>query len=300
MEHFDNGIYRYTHSKKNKFLENLPEAMQMTTSTAESVTLLLLLGYVKHKKNDDSKYQLQKYDFTKIPSRKVSFTNESLNVAFSEIINFDENSDPFVNYITNNRKNKFIYERLLFELTAFFEKKDKSSIASFVHLYRALELISYSFPMVFVTKSRNITGSYDQLKKYFNGNKESELKFFERFIDELFKGEDMLLRVSFEIDLSLVDNSTLFFQDIKNIYKLSEKSKIRLDEDHAILHVPFANFIGFFITTRNRFFHMSIGNGQNNFNSIKIDIEQYFKIINPIILNWLSIIIFKISAEGCQ
>ena len=81
---------------------------------------------------------------------------------------------------------------MLSELTSAIVWLNSSPIESFVHIYRTLEFMSYSFPMIYASKSMDYRGSYEHLKKFMNGDSDGELKFFKTFLKELFKNNILL------------------------------------------------------------------------------------------------------------
>lgn len=89
-------------------------------------------------------------------------------------------------YITSNRRNHFVHGELLSELTNALIWLETSPIESFVHIYRTLEFISYSFPLIYASKSMDYRGSYEKLKKFMSGDSDGELKFLKTFLKELF------------------------------------------------------------------------------------------------------------------
>ncbi|MDR1702394.1 MAG: hypothetical protein LBR56_06435, partial [Sporomusaceae bacterium] len=101
------------------------------------------------------------------------------------------------------------------------------------------------------------------------------------------------LNYKFEINLSLSNPLDNLKRDCAKVY-----TDFPYVIENGILELKFDNVIDFFIITRNRFFHMLIGQDKENFSSIDYDIGEYFHSINPYMLNWLSIIIQKISVYG--
>ena len=102
-------------------------------------------------------------------------------------------------YIRHNRRNHFVHEEVLSELTGAIVWMETSPIESFVHIYRALEFISYSFPLIYASKSMDYRGSYEKLKKYMSGERAGELNFFKLFLKELFKNSILF---DYEFDIS--------------------------------------------------------------------------------------------------
>ena len=56
------------------------------------------------------------------------------------------------------------------------------------------------------------------------------------------------------------------------------------------MKIRFANIIDLVITLRNRYFHMLLGKGTDNFYDINYDKRKLFEAVNPVFINWLTMI----------
>ena len=290
------GIYEYIERFSDVKQDKLPLSMQLPTASSEAILLRLMLGQIHLKKNTFhvvkplTNYMLLPYYKTK------SLSYRDLNNVFSNsdsAIDVIDKKEIMNRYFTLNRKNHYIHEKALYEISSFYISQTQSPIAAFAHLYRCLEFIAYSFPMIYAAKSRDYTGSFADLKKFLSGNATGELGFFKKFLDALFNDETTTLDYKFEMSIEMSTPLYLLENDCRSIYK-----DLPYEIESGIMHVKFKDMLTFFITTRNHFFHMLVGNGQVNFSSIEYDINEYFESINPHILNWLSIIIQKIMVFG--
>jgi hypothetical protein len=295
------GIYEY----KDRFLDEkqkkLPSLMQLPNSTYEALLLRLLLGQIDIRKEGEKTYIELMNNYCRLPYQKRKTpTYNSINRVFrtggNPIDITSKHSQQLINmYFSKNRNNVEIHKKVLFELSCCFINQDKAPITVFAHLYRCLEYMSYSFPMIYASKSRNYRGTFDDLKSFLSGKDDSELKFFKQFILVLFQDEFYTLRYTFDITLTLNYPITNLLSDCEKIYK---KDLFISEPENKIIHVPFCNMLDFFVTTRNRYFHMQIGKGMNNFETTEYDINEYFLSINPYFLNWLALIIQKIISYG--
>src|SRR5690606_16433409 len=102
----------------------------------------------------------------------------------------------------------------------FYYSNNGNHQSAFVNLYRILEFISYSFPLIHSSHFGNFSGSFDALKSYFMDNKTSEIAFFEKFVEKLFNGTSYLsLTTTFNFshaDNVIADNC---FKSIKDLMK---------------------------------------------------------------------------------
>jgi hypothetical protein len=55
-----------------------------------------------------------------------------------------------------------------------------------------------------------------------------------------------------------------------------------------------------FITIRNRYFHMLVGQGQHNFYNTGYDINKLFEALNPAFLSWLIMVFTTIEQHGIE
>ncbi len=55
-----------------------------------------------------------------------------------------------------------------------------------------------------------------------------------------------------------------------------------------------------FIELRNRYFHMLLGQGKDNFFNIKYNKNELFRGLNPIFANWIITIYIKIIQHGLE
>ena len=291
------GIFEYADRMSDKKQAKLPGILKLETATNEALLVRLLLGQLDLKKCS-GKLVNQRVNYMKLPLATVTRNDalRDIGIVFSNGsngIDVVRNAIEVDGYFKRNRKNHSVHEKVLFELSCYLANKDTSPTTAFAHLYRCLEYMAYSFPMLYAAKSKNYKGTFSDLKKFFSGDSDGELKFFKKFLNTLFEDEKSTLKYEFEIVVRLSAPVGSLERDFKSIYR-----KFPYSFENSIIRIKFEDLLDFFITTRNRFFHMLVGQGQDNFESIDYDICEYFSSINPCIINWLSVIIQKICAFG--
>jgi hypothetical protein len=288
------GIFNYIDSVPDKWQTKLPASIQIQNITSEALLLRSLLGQIKigsEKKTIHHKYNYLILPFTKTKRLIYKNINKDLNNIF--VLNNLLETIQLDKYFNSNRKNYAIHEKLLFEITNYFYKQQKSPITAFVHLYRCLEFMSYCFPMIYASKSKDYSGTFVQLKKFFTSDVTGEIKFFKKFLKVLFEDEESTLSFIFEINIDFPYPLELLETDLRNVY-----APLPYEFIGGVLKIKYENMLDFFCTTRNSYFHMCVGQDHNNFLSVDYDIEEYFRSINPYILNWLAIIFLKVSQYG--
>lgn len=198
-------------------------------------------------------------------------------------------------YFKNARNNKKFYDSIEVELLkCLIAEAEKKYLESFFYLYRIIEGISYSLPLIYVSKNKDYNKSYSELQSFFGKDKDGELAFFRRFISQTFNSEDFF-NSNLIIDLHLIE-----IEEIRPVYykiyldKLKNKIEGQPLENESI-EVKFINYYDFLIELRNRFFHNSKGSWQSNLESTNLLYPDLF--FKPIIrhgINWVSIILFEI------
>ena len=119
-----------------------------------------------------------------------------------------------------------------------------------------------------------------------------ELKFLSHFLKELFEDDSYTYNYECEI-LFLTEDIEYLREDFKEAIKLD----LFIFENDTLV-IKFKNIIDIFVEIRNRYFHMLLGQGKNNFLDIRYDKNELFSALNPIFLNWLSVIFVKILQHG--
>lgn len=284
------GIYTYYDTTSVSFYSKLPDEMIIDRASIEGIIVRLLLGHLNISKGTKPPVNLKECYLT-LPFKKRKETYDDLNNSFSlngTSVDIVSEKEVFNVYFRNNRKNHNIHISILLELSGYFTNRKESSISAFAHLYRCLEYISFTFPLIYASKSSNYSGTFEMLKKFFQGENEGELKFLKKFIRTLFEDEDYVLNYKFNIELTISSGHDKLVAEINKVYQ----NAFNIDNNNLI--IEFSHFIDFFTMTRNRYFHLLIGSGQENFKSFDYDVYEYFDLINEHCLNFLSMIIMKI------
>jgi len=288
------GLYQLSDNLTDLQSRKIPEGLLLTAPSSEAVILRLLMGGLRLKQPSiSSKLIIQNKNYTKLPfeaSTKLSLS--SINNVFCVDLTESEARDSCNKYFLKNRKNTFVHDQILFELTSYFVEEAKSPIAAFVHLYRSLEFMSYSFPMIYASASRDYRGTYTSLKKFMGGDAAGELAFMKNFIRELFK-DSRILSYPFDIEVP-IDNIEI----VRKECEVAFKEQVVCSFEDSTFSIEFQHMMALFITLRNRYFHFLIGSNNNNFISRDYDINELFEAFNPHFINWIAIVFSKIVQHG--
>lgn len=267
--------------------------------------LRTITGTASIKHSTTSKIYKLNQNLTYIPITQVK--NVSLNKFIQNFtdVNSTTLTDPqFVHRFTRARaKNRQFYSIVEKELVeAIIAYKAKNYTKSFLFVYRLIETISFTTPLIVLSKNSDYFKTYDELKGLFNSTDNiGELGFFKRFLSTLFKDEDYLL-VGATLDFSCIDNMIDRSSCISIYKKYLAKKK---GDDTQILGLKnetpdeitleVINFHEFFIIFRNRFFHNLKGSIRDNIQAKEIfDTDQFFQPIVTLGLNHIGLILFKL------
>lgn len=280
----------------------IPDGLKLGSCSMEAIILRLLLGKVTIQRANGSRRVPQNKNFTVLSYQYVRRLNyHTFNTALGvDDLKEEEAKRVCDKYFLHNRRNSYVHERILNEISWYFIQEKFSPMEAFVHLYRCFEFISYSFPMVYAATSQNYKGTYDNLKKFMEGNGAGELKFFRNFLESLFKSEPLVLEYIFDIEIRSPD--LLEIREEMNRILTQGKIRYDLDEDSQlkadIFKIAFKDMGSLLSLLRNRYFHLLNGSEQLNFESLRYDINDLFRAFNPYILNWIGVIFSRIVQSG--
>lgn len=283
------GLFTYIESLPVGKINNLYDILRIDNTTPIEVILFRLLSgtcNIEYKNNTIK--QRKNY-------LKLGFPNIN-RVSFSYIKNLLTcDAAKARQYFNNNRTNTNFFKNVLFEFSSYFYYNDKEEwLRCFVHLYRIIEHISYAFPLIYASKSKNYKGSFSSLKDFLTG--ENELAFFYNFQKTLFENNGVLetsIRIFF-----VGSNSEL--NNIQRIFEHLEENKIikLANNVPGEIELLYKDFFKFILALRNRYFHFLNGSQMNNIENIDVDIGIVFQAVNEHILNWVSHIYYEILLFG--
>ncbi len=291
--------FKYKECLSTRSVNALPNYLVVKHNSNDEVLLLrLMTGTLEIQNMTSGKKFIQKTNYS-----KFDFESNSI-LSAKTIIDVFKNESVKLSLVEEYYKNCFkygnrtLFKNLLLELTNFFhQKENKSDALAFLHLYRAVELISYCFPLYFASKSSSYEKTYLSLKEYFT-KVEGELNFFKKFVNEhLFKNDTTILDIHLPIAI-YAPNATLQENYFKAIIKLCEDNK----SINLISSTPFNEIVitrrgvtSLIYDLRNRYFHLLTGDFNHNFSSGELpEINYFYKNVNDIIINWIAQIYFEI------
>jgi hypothetical protein len=194
-------------------------------------------------------------------------------------------------------KNQDFYNRLLSEISNFvIYQERKSYTTAYVFIYRILELISFSFPLIYASKTSDFKHTYSLLKDFYDnntGNQKGELGFFKSALGIIFKSNDI---TSTSVNILFDDLETEIQEKFyHSIFSVIDQSILHEDNDPpSKIAISFLDTSSFIITIRNRFFHL-FNRGEKNLESNDIlDSDLFFSYLSVPLFSWIVYVLNEI------
>ena len=280
------------------FRHNLPDSLRIDRSLFPEATLIrLLTGTLDFTHLFDGFSVSQRANLTNsLGSSNATVSSKTVKACIAPMSHTSLDA-----YLTRaGGINRAFYNNVLTEYCFFFYHKMRGNHTSaFVHLYRTLEFISYSFPLIHASTNRNYYRTYDEIRSYFSGTAQSELKFLRTFTNKLFENDPILQTT---MDFSIVAQDLALQGKIYNTFKRIFGSDVDVQFDDALkkFTMPHKKLIDATVTLRNRFFHFATGGYQDNVSSYEVDHpDSFFENFNLQAATWVSIIYFEMLKGLC-
>lgn len=231
-------------------------------------------------------------NYLNFPYTQNSRSNKkTLLEMFPEDVTLEDISE----YFCKLKSNEEFYASIEFELiNCMVARKCDRYLESFIFLYRILEGISYSIPLIYVSKSKSFNASFRSLQQYMpSKNNEGELVFFKNFIKAHWSKENFY-KLTLDIDIGSIEVEEMRGVYFK-IYKEKAKNFIEGETEDEELKINFLGFMQFMIELRNRYFHFFQGSWQKNISTSEIIFpDLFFKPIVDLGINWISTALFEV------
>lgn len=232
-----------------------------------------------------------KTNYTDFPySQNLKLSRQSISKNFPVELNIRDINE----YFRDARHNRKFYDSIEVELLkCVIAEQNERYLESFFYLYRIIEGISYSIPLIYVSKNKDYNKTYSELQSFFGKDKDGELAFFKRFVSQTFSSEGFY---NSTVTINLLE---IQIEEIRPVYykiyleKLNNKSVSNVENEQ--IEVKFITFYEFIIELRNRFFHNAKGSWQANLESTDLLFPDLF--FKPLIkhgINWISVILFEV------
>lgn len=289
-------LFDFKEAIASNYISALPKYFRINGSTTHDILILRILTC-----NVDI-YSTKHHKTIKLDKNLISFPWHTVNRKSTKQIKTHISPFNLDHYIKFSKKyyakNINFYYNLLQELSFYFYyTNEKQHQSAFVNLYRILEYVSYSFPLIHASQFGNYIGSFEALRAYFTDTKTSEINFFEKFTENLLRGTSYLsITTDFDFsnsDASIAENCYDVF------YKLLKPTDwITANRSTQKLSVENKKLISLFRNTRNKYFHFAVGGQRNIQNTDLKDPDFFFERINEQFINWIGFIYGVILKES--
>ena len=278
----------------NRDFERLPESLRFDRHIKEEGKLYrLLLGTVNIQNTVTGEVFRQRTNYSILgtsTSTRFSYT------LFRNPLSGGATIDNIDNYLSrSNPANIPLFRDLIYEFCSYFYYRSKNMhTISFLHIYRILEKMSFTFPLLYASRATDYTGAFSKLSSYFKtGN--SELNFFNMFISDFFEQIFLDYRVKFSITAQNDDIKEIYFKLLKKLC-VNSSPNITIVDSNEFSDITIANkdTINLLIHIRNRYFHFAAGGQRNIPSNEMIEANDFYEFLNDQFANWLSVIYFKI------
>lgn len=195
-------------------------------------------------------------------------------------------------YLARNLAQTGFFEELFDEYARyFFHTNNGQHVQAFLHIYRILERVSYSLPIAYAAKSHNFKGTFGLLRDYLTSPKDGELKFFNEFVAQAIPASSLNTAIKLDISSNVAANQGKHFRTLLSSIK---SSNIQAQSPGMWIEVQYRHLFSILINLRNRYFHFMSGPHDNLTGADLPDPDEFFESINPVFVNWLSYIFFRV------
>ena len=230
----------------------------------------------------------QSTDYSSLPAIQQSKSSASAFKDFLASYSVGGTVERFIRVtLADNRE---FYKEILSEFLNYqLHAMQGRNTSAFVFLYRILERVSYSVPLLYAATQSDYMGTFKDLKAILHADAEGELGLFKKFLGQGRFIDPIKLQIIQKIKFSCSSGYG------SNYYDLTcDKFKAFASMDQAAqeVEIKFSEIPELLKTIRNRFFHSRTGDGRGNITTITMpDSDEYFGKINPIIASFLAIIV---------
>lgn len=278
-------------------LENHP--LGISTSSSRALHLLaLLIGAVKIINEDSSTTQGKNYMVIGAPPSSP-FASQNLERSFSDLreeingkLYFKNAKKIICNYLNSQRSNHNLFSPLFNELArSIIQNNNKKGLSAFVHIYRAFENSSFTFPLFYCRYEKEYLKVYNLLKDFFKGG---ELDFCSNFFQHLVIQEG-LEQLQMEIKFKGT-HAAEFATCMLNYVSWNEKNhgNTITSASQSSVQISFKYCFDLIVRLRNGFFHHLAGSN-SSISSLQIkNADEFFIPINELALQVFGFIYGKI------
>jgi hypothetical protein len=195
--------------------------------------------------------------------------------------------------------NRNFYRQVLAEFSQYFLQSARGShLAAFVFLYRILEKVSFSIPLLYSSTAKDFSKTFDDMKRFFSEGGAGELSFFKKFLDSGLLIDRNVMDTKLGIDLISVNGYRKNYFDALNKqfknFEVADKSTYHFE-------ISFHRLGDLLVVLRNRFLHQKSGDWRDNIAMTDIcDPDEFYSQLNPLFCCYVATVVLQCVAKKYQ
>lgn len=200
---------------------------------------------------------------------------------------------PICDHLNSQRVNHALFHQLLSEIAkSMLNQRLGRHLAAFVHSYRAIENLSYAFPLFYCRYSKEYSKVYAQLREFFKGG---ELDFCSNFYSRLIC-DDGLEQSQSSIEFEGVYQSEFAKHLTSQINWTVDKkgTKALVEISPNVIGLRLRDNFDLIVNIRNSYFHHLSGSSKNSSSKDIKDPDSFFKPINELSYQTIGYLVNKI------
>ena len=239
----------------------------------------------------------QRIDYSQLPP---AVQTKKLSAAVADFLStYEVGGDPksFIQKtISDNRR---FYQDLLGEFSNYYLQEQRGNqTAAFIFLYRILEKLSYSVPLLYCATQRDYMGPFNDLKALFDDKVKGELSLFKKFLNQGRFIDSIKLDITYQLQFS---SNCGYASKYFELARKHHNDYVSEDSNAYQLGIKFRQVPELLIKLRNRFFHSLTGEDKHNIRLEEIlDPDEFFACVNPVFCSFLSIVTLQTLARKYQ
>lgn len=273
-------------------LESLGNIPKNSDKSFQYLLIRTLIGTVKLRRN--SIQASQDTDYSSLPPVPQAESPRRAFDLFLKAYGINGSTKRFISATSSD--NRSFFRDLLGEYTNYFiQTKKENHTAAFIFLYRILERLSYSTPLLYCSTKSDYIGTFNDLKALFDSQATGELGLFRKFINQGKFIENVKLDITYTIDFCSANGYQSKYFDLVTKHYTDFPLQ---DKAISQVSIEFRKVSSLIIQLRNRFFHSKTGEQKENIRIEEvIDSDEFFSCLNKTFCSFLSIVTLQTIAK---
>jgi hypothetical protein len=277
----------------------LPNTLRFDHSIKEEGRLFrLLTGSTTISNNITGEIIPQNQNYSILGKKEVKRFSKKMFLEYFSSATRLEDIDEYLR--SANKKNSKLFDDVIHEFCYYFFYSHKGDhTLAFLHVYRILERMSYTFPMLYASAATDYVGTFSKLQNYFK-KPDSELGFFKLFIEDFFDEESLEYKVKFNITAYNEEIRVKYYGVLMQLCNSNSPQIEVIANKPTDITIKNKDTLNLLIHLRNRYFHFRSGGEKNISSTELIDPNGFFCLVNDHFINWIAIIYFHLIKNAIK